>query len=340
MAWWRRCVRVAPLLAAWCLVAAADRITVDGTVYEDVYVREGGLMYYVELPEGRVLSVAKAHVDASAVVLTADAAQREALHAAWEARREPRETPASATVSMAEPGGSGTASGGTGSAHLAPVAGYAGTTSVAASGGMVGRVSLKNVPLRDALDAILRPLNLDYSVQDDFIWISTPEKIRTESFEDLETRVYSLKGAGMNDTLPKIVLRGNASSRAATGAYGGGAYGRQTSAGGYGSLQTGGQSYGQASFREPGVAGSRYSSAGGRASAGSFARSGGGYGYGSRGGYGSGGGYPSPGAFQGGYGGGYGYGGPVPQFSNISDLFSTIDDRLVGETPAVIGVSR
>ncbi len=35
-------------------------------------------------------------------------------------------------------------------------------------------------------------------------------------------------------------------------------------------------------------------------------------------------------------GGAFGGGGPV-QISNISQLFSTIDDRLVGETPAVIG---
>ncbi len=40
----------------------------------------------------------------------------------------------------------------------------------------------------------------------------------------------------------------------------------------------------------------------------------------------------------GGAGGGYGGGGGGAFFSNISELFSTIDDRLVGETPAQIGL--
>lgn len=53
-------------------------------------------------------------------------------------------------------------------------------------------------------------------------------------------------------------------------------------------------------------------------------------GYGAAGGYGQGG--------MGMQGGGYGMGGGGGHFSNISDLFSTIDDRLVGETPAVIGM--
>lgn len=45
------------------------------------------------------------------------------------------------------------------------------------------------------------------------------------------------------------------------------------------------------------------------------------------------------GGMTGNYGGmgGTGYMGGGQTFSNISDLFSTIDDRLVGETPAVIG---
>lgn len=56
------------------------------------------------------------------------------------------------------------------------------------------------------------------------------------------------------------------------------------------------------------------------------------------GGFGGGaGGFGGAGMGGGAFGGGGGFGGP--QISNISQLFSTIDDRLVGETPAVIGMS-
>ncbi len=48
--------------------------------------------------------------------------------------------------------------------------------------GIISYLNLKNVSLRQALKAILRPLGLDYSVESSFIWISTPEKIASESF--------------------------------------------------------------------------------------------------------------------------------------------------------------
>lgn len=86
-----------------------------------------------------------------------------------------------------------------------------------AIGGMIDYINLKNVTLGDALTAILRPLNLAYSVESTFIWISTPEKIRTESFEDLETRYYQLNYFG-NETLFKITL----SLGSLTGSGGGG----------------------------------------------------------------------------------------------------------------------
>ncbi|MDX9972424.1 MAG: hypothetical protein RBU21_05460, partial [FCB group bacterium] len=59
--------------------------------------------------------------------------------------------------------------------------------------GIVGYIRLEEVPLGRALKAMLRPMNLDYSVQPGFIWITTPAKIRLESFEDLETRYYELR---------------------------------------------------------------------------------------------------------------------------------------------------
>ncbi len=159
---------------------------------------------------------------------------------------------------------------------------------------MVPYVKLQDVRLRDALDATLRPMGLGYEVHDGYVFVSTPERLRTEVSEPLQSRAYQLRNGG-SDTLPKIVLRNPAQ------VYGGGGYGGargQYGAGGYGG----------------------YGGARGQYGAGGY---GGGYG-------GGGGGY-------GGYGGGMRGGPDVTAISNISDLFTTIDDRQVGEPPAVIG---
>jgi len=52
-----------------------------------------------------------------------------------------------------------------------------------------------------------------------------------------------------------------------------------------------------------------------------------------------GGGYGGGYGMGGGYGGGYGDVSVADRVTNISDLFSTIDDRMVGEPPAIIGTS-
>ena len=95
---------------------------------------------------------------------------------------------------------------------VAPTAGGFGVGGIGAApgpeivtDGVVPYVNLRNVSLRDALHAILRPLNLDFSVEPGFIWISTPEKLRQETFEDLETRYYDLRSAAA-ETLFKIVV--------------------------------------------------------------------------------------------------------------------------------------
>jgi hypothetical protein len=166
----------------------------------------------------------------------------------------------------------------------------------ARSDGRVAYVNLKDVPLSTALDAILRPLNLDYSTQDGFLFISTPERLAHESFEPMVTRTYN---DVVEDTLPKIVLR---NPFAAT-------------AGGFGGGANGGAGFGNGGG---GVGGN-----------------GGGFNNG-----GAGGGFGGGQGFGGGNGGGNQGGGyrDVTAISNISDLFSTIDDRLVGESPAQIGV--
>src|SRR5690606_34005455 len=49
------------------------------------------------------------------------------------------------------------------------------------SDGMIDYIKLNDVTLKEALDAVLRPLKLDYSIQPGFIWISSPDIIRRES---------------------------------------------------------------------------------------------------------------------------------------------------------------
>ncbi|HOC68101.1 MAG TPA: hypothetical protein PKO23_04785, partial [Candidatus Hydrogenedentes bacterium] len=85
--------------------------------------------------------------------------------------------------------------------------------------GRVPYINLKNVSLAEGLQALLRPLGLDYSVQPGFIWITRPSIIRKESFEKLETRYYELRNAG-SETLFKIVLR-NTFGGVSGGGYGG-----------------------------------------------------------------------------------------------------------------------
>ena len=141
--------------------------------------------------------------------------------------------------------------------------------------GRVPYINMKNVSLAEALQALLRPLGLDYAVQPGFIWITRPSVIRRESFEKLETRYYELRNAG-SETLFKVVLR---------------------------------NSFG-------GIAG------------------------GGMGGYGGGMGGGRMGGMGGGMGGGM---MDVTAISNISDLFTTISDMMVGEAPAlpeVVGLSR
>ena len=155
--------------------------------------------------------------------------------------------------------------------------------------GIVPYINLRDVTLRDALNALLRSLNLTFDVQENFIWISTPEKIRTESFEELETRYYELINAGAEnlDIDPPPYYGGGGYGGYGGGGYGGG--GGRRGGGGYG-----GGGYGGGSRRS-----------GGRGGAGQYRGGGGGRrGGGGRGGYGGGrgGGYGG-----GGYGGGGGY---------------------------------
>ncbi len=212
--------------------------------------------------------------------------------------------------------------------------------------GIVPYINLKDVTMREALKALLRPLNLDFAVQPGFIWISTPQRIREESFEELETRYYELRNAGA-ETLYKIVLRNPGGSGGGMGGYGGGM-------GGYGGGRMGGMGgYGGGM----GGMGGGMGGYGGGMGGGMGGMGGYGGGMGGMGGYGGGmggmgggmGGYGGGMGGMGGYGGGMGgrmggmggYGGGMGgiQIQNIAQLFSTVSDSMVGETPAIIGTA-
>ncbi len=214
------------------------------------------------------------------------------------------------------------------------------------SNGIVPYISLKDVTLREALKALLRPLGLDFSVQPGFVWISKPEIIRQESFEALETRFYEMRNVGA-DRLFKLVLRnpfggvggmgggmyggmgsyGGRGMYGGMGGYGGGMYGGM---GGYGGGMYGG---GMGGYRGGmgGYGGGMYGGMGGMygGGMGGYGRGMGGM-YGGMGGYG-GGMYGGMGGMYGGMGGMGGMGRDVTTLSNISDMFSTISDQVVGE---------
>jgi len=178
------------------------------------------------------------------------------------------------------------------------------------STGVVPFIKLDDVPLEHALQALLRPLNLDFSIQPEFLWVSTFERIRTESFERLQTRIYDLKHAGA-ETLFKIVVQNLGGSGGTQGGRGGGGGGRGGGGGGFGGGGGGG-----------GVGGG----GGGIGGGGGGGRGGGGGGFG-----GGGGGGGRGGGGRGGSGGGV-------QISNISQLFQSISDEQVGEPPAQISL--
>ena len=66
------------------------------------------------------------------------------------------------------------------------------------------RVYLKNLPLSQALRGSLVPMGLDYTVQPDFVWISRPEVLQTETFEPLYTRAFRLQHIRADVVIPKL----------------------------------------------------------------------------------------------------------------------------------------
>jgi hypothetical protein len=234
-------------------------------------------------------------VPSSDVVIDEDEAARAALLARWNAARTPKAKP---SPRLAPEPGAGEAQAPAASSERpeVPTLRLRGSdVERPASDGMVPYFRMDNVPANVALRVMLRGEGLDYAMHENFLYISTPERLRQESFESIETRAYPFyDDAG---TLSKIVLRQNFAG-------GGASYGSGGSYGGAGGSFGGGQGGGY-----------------GGQGLGNTARGGG-----NQGGFGN----------AGGYGGGNG-GGDVTAISNISDMFSTIDDSLVGESPAYTG---
>jgi len=233
------------------------------------------------------------------------------------------------------------------------------------SDGMIDYINLQNVTLAEALKALLRPLGLTYAIQPGFIWVSKPQIIRRESFEEMETRYYELRNAGA-ETLFKIVLRspfsvmggGGMGGGFGGGGFGGGGLGGGgfggggLGGGGLGGGGLGGGGFGGGGFGGGGLGGGGFGGGGlGAGGIGGGGLGGGGFGGGGMGGMGGGfggmgGGMGGLGGGMGGMGGGMmggmggGMGGDATSIQNISDLFSNMNDALVGEPPAVVGLNQ
>jgi hypothetical protein len=215
---------------------------------------------------------------------------------------------------------------------------------------MIPYINLKDTPLGEALKALLRPLGLSYSIEPGFLFVSKPEIIQRESFEDLDTRYYELRNAGA-ETLFKLVLRNQFSVSPIGNSSGGGGFGGQGGGqGGFGGGGQGGFGGGQGGFGGGGQGGFGGGGFGGGGQGTSAAvkvalvvvasvvvvalrRWPGGFGGGGQGGCGGGQGGGGFGGGQGGGGFGGGGGGQqsgdVTATSNISDLFSTFPDEMV-----------
>lgn len=299
------------LLIAYAAPSPADSIVIDGTTYTDVYIVATDASYYVQTPkDGKVLSVARSAVAPGDVQISESAAERAELLARWKSNSPRHQMQARTAANRAAQSASAASS----ELEQSPATptlrlrGASATPSLegdARSNGYVPYIKLKDVPLGTALDALLRPMGLDYRIENGIVFVSSPKILRREAFGPMETRQYQFHG---NDTLHKIVLGGvGGTSINQTG----GGFGGTGSQRGQGSFGGSGQLGGQGGF--------------------------GGGGLGAQGGQGGFGGGQGGRGGQGGFGGGGGGVGDVTAIGNISQLFSTIDDRLVGEVPATIG---
>ncbi len=68
-------------------------------------------------------------------------------------------------------------------------------------------IHVSELPLESALNGMLRQHGLGFSIERDFIYVSTPDVLRGSSFEQLETRFYHLKDVS-RISVPKLETSG------------------------------------------------------------------------------------------------------------------------------------
>jgi type II secretory pathway component GspD/PulD (secretin)/Tfp pilus assembly protein PilF len=68
-------------------------------------------------------------------------------------------------------------------------------------------IHVSELPLESALNGMLRQHGLGFSIERDFIYVSTPDVLRGSSFEQLETRFYHIRDTS-RVSLPKLDTRG------------------------------------------------------------------------------------------------------------------------------------
>ncbi|GAB4343696.1 MAG: hypothetical protein Kow0099_22410 [Candidatus Abyssubacteria bacterium] len=68
-------------------------------------------------------------------------------------------------------------------------------------------IHVSELPLESALNGMLRQHGLGFSIERDFIYVSTPDVLRGSSFEQLETRFYHIRDTS-RISLPKLDARG------------------------------------------------------------------------------------------------------------------------------------
>jgi hypothetical protein len=234
----------------------ADEITLDGEVFSDVYIRETSGLFYVQFPEdGTIRSAVKSDAGTGNVTFSEES-ERAKLLARWRQARAANKAPLPVVESAHEtvdtgqreagrlisaPRDSAKSEGNDGArTHRRAARANTGPFALIESNGRQVYVNLRRVPLRVALKTILRSMNLDYAVKNGIVWISTPKRIRSESFDKLETRYYQLSATAV-ETLPKIVIR-NPGGAANLGAGGFGEqseFGGGQSSGGFGGQQGG-----------------------------------------------------------------------------------------------------
>lgn len=304
------------IILALCMAPAgpslADTVEHGEKRYENVIVRETSRMLYLQIPSsGNVIHLRK-DLEPAPVWKPASEEVRTALEARWDATRQRQNDDSIAARKnellqvSAKAAASESENVHTPTLQLRGDLSQRDQASAAhgeRSSGRIQSIRLQDVTLAQALDAMLRPLGLDYEVRGNVVFISAPSVIRQESWADVETRVYQV--ASQYEALPKIILR-NPFGQTAGGGFGGG-FQQQGLGGGFG----GGQQQGIGNV--------------GGGFGGQQQGFGGGFGGGAGGGFGQ----------QGGFNGGLAP--DVTQVSNISDMFTNIDDRMVGESPAIIG---